>query len=60
MDYSIRKVQENQVGLKLNETCQLMAWDDNLNLLGGRIDTIKKNREALIDSSKEAGLDVNT
>jgi hypothetical protein len=31
-----------------------------VNILGGNIYTIKKNRETLIDSSKEVGLEVNT
>jgi hypothetical protein len=43
LDYVIRKVQENQVGLKLNGTHQLLAYADGLNLLGDNIDTIKKN-----------------
>jgi hypothetical protein len=47
------KVQENQVGLKLNRTHQLLAYvDDN-------IDTIEKNTETLIDASKEVGLEIN-
>jgi hypothetical protein len=30
-----------------------------VNLLGENIDTIKKNKKALIDASKEVGLEVN-
>jgi hypothetical protein len=51
-DYAIRKVQENQVGLKFNGTHQLLVYADEVNLLGDNIDTIKKNTESLIDASK--------
>jgi hypothetical protein len=47
------------VGLKLNETCQLLAYADDVNLLGDKIDTINKNTKSLIDTSKEAGLEGN-
>jgi hypothetical protein len=47
------------VGLKLNGTHQLMAYADNVNLLGDNIDTIKKNAETLSDASKEVGLEIN-
>jgi hypothetical protein len=57
LEYEIRKVQENQVGLKLNGTHQLLVYADAVNLLGDNIDTIKKN--TLIDSSKKVGLEIN-
>jgi hypothetical protein len=47
------------VGLNLNGTHQLLAYADDLNLLGDNIDTINKNRETLTDISKEVGLEVN-
>jgi hypothetical protein len=53
---AIRKVQENQVELKLNGTHQLLAYADDVNLLGDNIDTMKKNTESFIDASKEVGL----
>jgi hypothetical protein len=54
LEYAIRKVQENQMRLKLNVTHQLLAYADDVNLLGDNIDTstIKKNTETLIDASK--------
>jgi hypothetical protein len=47
------------MGLKLNGTHHLLAYADNVNLLGDNIDTIKKNTETLIDASKEVSLEIN-
>jgi hypothetical protein len=47
------------VGLKLNGTHQLLAYSDDVNLLGDNIDTVKKNTETLIDASKEIDLEIN-
>jgi hypothetical protein len=59
-EYAIRKVQENQVGLKLNGTHHLLVYADDVNLQGNNIDTIKKDTGSLTDASKEVGLEVNT
>jgi hypothetical protein len=47
------------MGLKLNETHQLLAYADNVHLPGDNIDTIKKNTESVTDASKEVGLEIN-
>jgi hypothetical protein len=51
-------VQENQVGLKLNGTHQLLLYDAVVNLLSDNIVTIKKNIGTLTDDRKEVGLKV--
>jgi hypothetical protein len=47
------------VGLKLKRTHQLLAYADDVNLLGYNIETINRNTESLTDASKEVGLEVN-
>jgi hypothetical protein len=60
LEYAIRNVQKNQVGLKLNGTHQLLVSAGDVNLLSDNINTKMKNNEILIDSSKVVGVEVNT
>jgi hypothetical protein len=57
LEYIIRRVQENQEGLILNGTHQLLAYADD-NVVGENIDAIQKDTKSLLDASKE-GLEVN-
>jgi hypothetical protein len=43
----------------IDQLGQLLAYADGVNLLGGNIDTIKKNTETLIEVSKGVGLEIN-
>ena len=45
VEYTIRRVQVKQDGLKLNGTHQLLVYAHDVNILGGRVHSIKKNAE---------------
>ena len=59
LEYAIKRVQVNQDGLKLNGTHQLLAYADDVNILGGSAHSRKENAEALLVAAKEIGLEVN-
>jgi hypothetical protein len=44
----------------LNGTHQILTYADDVNLLGDKIVTIKKNTEPLIDAKNEDGLEINS
>jgi hypothetical protein len=59
LEYTIRKVQKNQMGLKLNWTHQLLTYVDNVILLEDNVDTMKKDGDTFIGASREVGLEIN-
>jgi hypothetical protein len=60
LECAIRRVQENDEGLISNGTHQLLAYANNVNIVGENIDIIvQKNKKALLDASNEVGLEEN-
>jgi hypothetical protein len=44
-EYASSNVEDNRVGLKLNETHQLLVYADDVNLCGGNVNTINKSQK---------------
>jgi len=55
LPYTIKWVQVNQDGLKLNDTHQLLVYVDGVNIYGRNVHTVKENAEALVVASEENG-----
>ena len=60
LEYAIRKVQENRIGLEMNGKHQLLVYADDVNMLGENLQTIRENAEIFIKASKDIGLEVNS
>jgi len=59
LEYAIRRVQVNQDALNLNGTHQLLAYADDVNILGGSIHNLKEDAEALVAATREIGLEIS-
>jgi hypothetical protein len=59
LEYGIRKVQENKVGLELNGTHQLLVLSDDVTLLGDSICTIKEKTVTLLEAGRDVDLEIN-
>jgi hypothetical protein len=59
LEYPIRKVLQNQVGLDLNGTHQPLFYADDVNLLGDSVNTIKENTEILLEATRDVSLEIN-
>ena len=60
LEYAVRKVQETNLGQDMNGTHQVLAYADDVNLIGDDIRTIERNADVLLNACKDIGLVVNT
>ena len=59
LEYAIREVQETNLGLEMIGTHQVLAYADDVNLIGDDIRTIERNADVLLNACKDIGLTVN-
>ena len=60
LEYAIKGVQGNRIGLELNGKHQLLVYADDVNMLGENLQTVRENAEIFIKASKDIGLVVNS
>jgi hypothetical protein len=59
LENTVRRVQANQEGLKLNCRHLILEYADGLCIFGGSKQTVKKNTQASVVASKEIGEEEN-
>ena len=59
LEYAIRNVQETNLGLDMNDTHQVLAYTDDVNLIDDDIRTRERNADVLLNACKDIGLSVN-
>ena len=52
LEYAIRKVREANLGLDMNGTQQVLAYADDVNLIGDVIRTVEINADVQLDDCK--------
>jgi hypothetical protein len=57
LEYAIRKLQENEVGLELNGVYQLLVYADDIYLSGDSINTIKETKETFLGAGRDVDLE---
>ena len=60
LEYAIRKVQETNLGLDINGTHQVLAYADDVNLIGDDIRTTERNADVLLNTCKDISHGVST
>ena len=53
LEYAIRKVQETNLRLNINGTHQVLAYADDVKLIGYDIITIERNTDVLLNACKD-------
>ena len=53
LEYAVRKLQKTNLELDINGTHQVLAFADDVNLLGADIRTIERNADVLLNACKD-------
>ena len=59
VEYNIIRIHLKQYGLKLNGAHKLLVYADDVNILGGNVQSVERNTETWVDANKESGLQEN-
>ena len=60
LEYAIRIVKENRIGLELNGKHQLLVYSNDVNMLEENLQSVRENIEIFIKINKDIGLEVNS